>query len=275
MNRSIKPEKSCPMNKDKYIENLFETARNEAPKVSVQEMKLSFVSAIGGTSAGWWTSISLKSKIIMISLLCSIGITAGILVGLNNKSAENTSNSSQKIIEFTQNQINMDVSVQDDSIHEIIYDDAENVVNESKKAKSSAQNLSLKPESLKSIQLHELPKIITQNSEEHQKLKEELNSLVDTLSKREFFFSEKTTLKEIQAVEKLAQAAGLNFEYDVKIRRDKIKRLKIKMESNGKKWMSKIVGTDSFSFNFGWHEDKEGKFVEFICDKDLTMDCCH
>lgn len=262
------------MEENKRISDLFERARTEAPKTSFEEVKKHVIaaSAVGGVGIlAKWTALSFKLKsIIMIATLSTLTISTILIVSQltpSPKSVGGNTDRSQKgggeIVE---------IRSEDGIQSTIVYNEKNEVlevsIDSSTEVISYAERIKLKinePESLDNFKDAEKSPIVMLPS-----VNDNAN-LSDSLTMRQYKISEKTSREEIEKIQKLAIAAGLEFNYSAKIRNNKIKRLTINMKKSDKKWMSKISGSKSFNFNFGWWEDSDGHFVKFLCNKDLTL----
>lgn len=274
------------MEQNKRISELFELARNEAPTTSFNELKGEFLTHLAAGGAGmagatiaqkslWtkWLAASFKLKVIIMTTVVSVLTISGIVIGTqltSNSSVEQkrTDNLPAETIEI------IEVRSENGIEKTIVYNDKNEVmtvsIDSSEEAKSSAQRIKLNPKHVQIVENAKLSDKVLIDAKPKLTTK---SSATDSLTMKKFEINERTSDQEILKMKEQAIAAGMEFTFDTKKRNNKIKRLTLNMSKNGSKWMSKISGTDSFSFEFGWWEDANGKFVKFLCDEDLEIAC--
>ncbi len=273
------------MEQQKHISDLLESARNEVPVTSFSEMKGEFLAnlAAGGTTVTatsiaqkslWkkWLATSFKFKVFIMITTASILIISSILVSSQltvnsseaDRNVDHPNEESVEIIEvFSEN------GVQKTTVYNEKREVLHVTIDLSEGAKSKAQIIELDTKVPEVLDHKEMLAIEPMDV----RVTETTIGTSDSLKMMKFVVTEKTTNEEIERIQKQAIAAGIDFTFDTKVRNKKIKRLSMRMKKGGYRWSSKITGTDSFSFDFGWWEDANGNFVKFICNKDLTMEC--
>ncbi len=274
------------MEQNKQLSDLFELARNEAPKKEFSDLKGEFLAtiAVGGTGVAtaviakkslWakWLAASFKFKaIIMVTTLSTLTIS-GIIVATQLTSNPSVVREQTEFQPQEQAEI-IEIRSEDGIEKTIVYNEKKEVMNisidSSTEAKATAQRIKLstkQPEALKSIHSENRVPIDAQLRIYNKVL------AADSLTMKKFLITEISTNEEIQKIQEQAIAAGMEFTFETKVRDKKIKRMTLNMKKDNNKWMSKITGTDSFSFEFGWWEDADGKFVKFLCDEERERIC--
>lgn len=265
------------MEENKRISDLFERARTEAPKTSFDEAKKHLLAASAVGSIGIlakWAALSAKFKFIsMITAISILTMTSVMIFSNGDKKSANTLNNN-RLIHSTK------VSVEDDARDDSIEQASIEITSISKSGDQGTEK-TVPYARFENYALMDVLGIRGMDIQDRSKQKQPTKSQFslnpeqsgDSLAMKRFEISEKSTDKEIAAIQSQAIDAGLEFTFNTKIRRDKIKRLNLNMKKGNQKWMSKISGTDSFSFTFGWWEDSEGQFVKYICDDDLARIC--
>jgi len=264
------------MEENTRISDLFDRARNEAPKTSFDEMKGHFLatSTVAGTGIlVKWAAASFKLKVIIMTSVVSILTISGVLIASQFKSTPVLEEST--VEKLPQNEVEIIEVKSEDGIQKTtVYNEKREVlkveIDSSNEAKQKAQEMRLDPEGPRTIDFQTAPKR-TITSLKPPTVNPTVDS--DSLVLKKFMINETTSNEEIEKIQQQAISAGLEFTYNTRIRQSKIKRLHLKMKKGGSHWSSHITGTDSFSFDFGWWEDAEGNFVRFICKKDLNIGC--
>lgn len=270
---------------EQQLSDLFESARNETPVTHFSEMKSSFLEQVAAGSTGvsaavvvkqslWkkWLAYSFKLKVIIMTSAVSI-LTFSTLF-ITNQFNTTTSNDTQNVSEPQLEKSEMIEIVSEDGVQKtIVYNEKSEVVQVTIDSFADTKSIDQK------LTLHTIEPEMLENNRvvtiDPTRIEPKTSTKVasDSLHIKKFLISEKTTNEEIERIQKQAIAAGIEFTFNTKVRNNKIKRLTMQMKKNGHRWSSKISGTDSFSFDFGWWEDANGKFVKFLCKDDVTMNC--
>ena len=94
---------------------------------------------------------------------------------------------------------------------------------------------------------------------------------------KRFEISEKTTNKELEQIQAVAQAAGISFQFSTRIRNSKLRRLSLNMsiQSDGKRKYKRscVYKAKTFSFETGWIEDENGKVIRFLNKNEVKPFC--
>ncbi len=269
------------MEENKQISDLFERARNEAPKTSFEEMKKHVLStgAVGGVGIiAKWAAASFKFKaIVMIAILSTLTVS-GILIitQLANPTGTAAKKQENGIIHTEQNfEILSEDGVQkmtiydeNDKVVQVIVDSSENV-----KHKDQAVNLSVKELELLTASDNTSNSRVVMYDETSKR-----GIVANPLKERKFTITQNTTSEELKNIMKQARDAGIDFGYETRVRKGVIKKITmsmiIKAESGTSEWHSKISGSKSFSFKFGWNENDFGKAISFIssCDRIIGVE---
>lgn len=282
MNQRTKQGRRHTMETNERMDELFSRARTQAPKTSYEQTSQAFQVGIAALAGGGilskWAALSLKFKLIsMTTVISIISVTSVLVVStLSTKNVEKQPiKSSDKEIQYTpKNEAEM---IQEDSETKEIslsqnqqpsmnatHEKSQETIHEAFNVSGLEKlGISMIPRDLQAFNRKLAPTSMIKQPKIAQ----------DSLTMKLFEISEKTTNAEIEAIKQQAVAAGLEFDFSTKVRQDKIKKLDLHMKKGNNKWMSKISGTDSFSFTFGWWEDSEGKYVKYICDDDLARIC--
>lgn len=270
---------------DHQLSDLFDSARNETPVTHFSEMKSSFLEQVAVGSTGisaavvakqslWkkWLAYSFKLKVIIMTSAVSILTFSTLFV--TGQFSKTTSYEAQNVSEPSFEKSEMIEILSEDGVQKtIVYNEKSEVV------KVTIDSFADTKSTEQKITLHTIEPEMLENNKvvtiDPVRIEPKASTTVasDSLNIKKFMISEKTTNEEIERIQQQAITAGIEFTFNTKIRNNKIKRLTMQMKKNGHRWSSKITGTDSFSFDFGWLEDANGKFVKFLCKDDLTMNC--
>ena len=101
------------------------------------------------------------------------------------------------------------------------------------------------------------------------------------LHKVSFTINDHTFIEELEEIKDKAVAAGIDFTYTAKVKKNQIKKLDLNMKlenENGSNEHSQIYLTKSrgevFSINIEWYENEIGEAVSFSKSKDKNKNCC-
>lgn len=269
------------METKKHIDDLFSYARTQTPKTSFEDTAKAFqvgiAAAAGGGILTKWTALSLKFKTIIMCTTISIISVTGIFIGSLLTSEKSVAHS-----EISSSKMRATELQSESRERKNAQEETTSVTNQSADAHSLAtvekQPKMAKLPNLEQLGLTMLPKQISAFSQPlGAPIKRQMSTnnvtAVDSTRMKLFEITEKTTNQEIENIRQQALDAGLEFTFSTKIRQHKIKKLDLHMKKGNQKWMSKISGTDAFSFTFGWWEDEAGQFERYICDDDLARIC--
>jgi hypothetical protein len=271
------------MSENKRIDQLFDSARMETPKTAYNETKSTLLKATGvgvfGTLLLKWGFLSTKLKaIIMVASIGLLTVSVGLIFTSFGK--EETKNRLNPV-QLSQAEVSVqNVEIENTgSVETTTYLDEENniikVVVDSQKERKAADismlpidSFVLKPR----IDVLEIPlaglaiKPIIKDS-----------TIADSTGNRVVFrITEKTTSEELETIFDKAKQAGLDVDYNTRIRRNVIKKINWSMsidkKEGRKNWNSTISSSKAFSCMVGWIEDESGKAVDFIVKTKTS--CC-
>lgn len=261
------------MEENERISDLFERARNEAPKTSFEEVKKHVIaaSAVGGAGiVAKLTSISFKLKVIIMLVTLSTLTISGILIVTQLNSTVESKLVNHKTVQ-TQNNKNLKI-FSENGIQKTVHYDENNQVLEVILDSSDANNSSDKnfEESIDVLPFESINAISDEKDGTGIVNQPVSINSGDSLVMRRFDFSDKTTEDELEAFSSAAQAAGIRIDYTARIRRNSVKRLSLVMSltEEGKRKCERacVYKADSFTFQTGWMEDSEGNAVRFLKD---------
>lgn len=264
------------MEENKRISDLFERARNEAPKTSFEDVKGHFLAtgAVAGTGLlAKWAAASFKLKaIIMTSTLITLTISGLLVSSYVNSNPVNEDPIKQNEIIVPQENLEI---IQEDGVKEtIIYDDKDQVleviVDSSNKFSAPIENK----------ELMETPIVVEPNSltvapDPIPSLSPTMDPKIEKADKpekeRRFTITEKTSKEELEKIKTLAENAGIRMTYTARIKKNIIKRLSMNWNLNGdsgrSNWSITVSGDDDFSVEVGWEENDKGQATGFLDDK--------
>ncbi len=268
------------MEENKRISDLFERARNEVPKTSFEDMKKHVLSAgaTGGVGIiAKWAATSFKFKaIVMITTLSTLTISGILIVTqLANPTGSTVKNQEDGIIHTEQN---FEILSEDGVQKMTIYDDNDKVV---QVIVDSSGNVKHKDQVNMSVKELELliasdntsnPPLVVYNKTSKRDV------VTNPLKERKFTITQNTTSEELKNIMEQARDAGIDFDYETRVRKGIIKKITmsmiIKAESGTSEWHSKISGSKSFCFMFGWNENDSGKAISLInsCEKIMGIE---
>lgn len=272
------------------LDELFMSAREQAPEASYEETKKDFVTglAVAGASVGIlakWSALSIQTKaIVMLSTLgfISAATTAVVLIASSEEKATPVIVPEERVRQIEQ---------QDQHFIEIIENETDQ-----KKYYNAYENgvvIWSDTDELVFPQTPELPEVMddfpessefpetpsTDNQEtaapfpatprtpEAPKAEQSANPGEDD-GMVVFTISDESTTEDFERIKKAATEAGVRFHYDIRIRKSKIRRCEICIvletkDGNRCRTSSKIKGSFS-NYTIGWLLDDDGKASELI-----------
>lgn len=263
------------MEENKRISDLFEAARTEAPKTSFDEVKNHLIAASAVGSVGIvakFMAASIKFKVIIMIGVFSVLTISGILI-TTQISGNHVIQTNSALKNEAKKDLNIEVKRENGIERTIIYDENDRVVqisvDSSNETSERAESLELKTNSPTRIKNGEMKSEIV----EHSQQKRNYPAIAQDSSMKVFEITDKTTLNELEAIQAQADAAGLSFNYTARVKKDKLKRISLKMKINNgnSTWNSEISGTSSFRFTFGWWENESGQVRRFLTDKEANI----
>lgn len=262
------------------LDALFAAAKNQPSEIGFNEVstKLTIAIAKGTTTylSNKWTSklFNLNTLLIMISTLT---IIATVILTASSKDLEPTRNIETAETFFEPITINKSSN----ALQADIYNEEINSVNESScdTNKTVVTKTVIKSKGFKEIKVttislgNETSQDILHPVNKGKKVLTEKDTVDVILNKIKFTITERTTEAELDSIKNVAEDAGLDFIYTVKVKRGHIKSLNIKMlatNTKGKKRLNQFYfrgsRSSSFSFLLKWRTDSQGKAVDFDGD---------
>lgn len=271
------------MNENKRIDQLFDIARVEKPKVAYQETKAILLKATGAGILGAlllkWGFLSTKLKaIIMIGSIGFITVSVGLVVTtMGTGELKNKSNNVQ-MSQAEVNVQNMEVENNGNVEKTTYLDERDNVIKvviDSQMERKADNSFVLPIDTIRFKRSVDVLEIPLKGTSVTSFVKDSITA--NSAGKRVVFrVTEKTTAEELESIFEKAKSAGLKVDYNTKIRRNLIKRIHWKMsitrEDGESDWMTNITTSDSFSCMIGWMQDESGKAIGFI--KKTKTSCC-
>lgn len=280
------------LDENNSLDILFQSAREEAPKLSFEDTKGVFLKSLALGGAGLLTAkglaylIKLKFSVIMFSTIGIVATTAVIMQVVNPTPEKINQSISGEKIELSQNNpeiISPEVILidQDDSLlkneNEVIVPEVEMI--EELPTFLVTEFPMIMPKSIEPVK----PSVISTIQSPRLLAKAEVNEeMAADIVKYQVVVTEKTTDKELLALEEKALAAGIDYTYSAKRRGNNIKKLTIKMiiyDEDGERKVSTfyLKNANSFNFQIGWME-LDGKATGFIkrdnCCNNTTASIC-
>jgi|GEM_PF-5034592 len=272
------------MEENKRISDLFDRARNEAPKTSFDDMKSNFLTAgtVGGIGIiAKWAAASFKFKaIIMITLLSTLTIS-GIMIAA--QLTPTTEVVEVKVDKNWESEIEyIEISNQGGIKKTVIFDENDQVlevmIDSTKKVSPKVTIMTAKVElTTKEPELIQKMVVVPGNQLIELKKNAPITLIsTDSLVMKKFKITHKSTSEDLAKIAKQARAAGITFDYKVQFRKNELRKVKIDMDFEGlsgsNDWSTSISGK-TFTYVFGWWEEKNGKAVRFITNKETMAGC--
>lgn len=272
------------MEENKRISDLFERARNEAPKTSFDDMKSNFltVGAVGGVGIiAKWAAASFKLKaIIMITLFSTLTISGIMIAAQLTPTTEVVEVKADKNLESEIEYI--EISNLDGIKKTVIFDENDQVlevmIDSTKKVNPKVTTTTTKIE-LTAEEPELLQKMVLAPGNQLIELKKNAPIVListDSLVMKKFKITDKTTSEDLEKIAKQARAAGIIFDYSARIRGNSIKKVQLDMKidqpDDSSDWSTSISGK-TFTYVFGWWEEKNGTAVRFITNKETMASC--
>lgn len=252
--------------KNKYnLDQLFSEARQQPAKISFENITTQLNTSINGNLTEKWYSkfIHLKS-IIMFS---TIFITSVVFFTLTHQTVDNAPLTKEGIKK--ENKVKTETP---SSIKKIENQD------ETKTVRTLSKSKNVIPiEEITITYIDSIERLIKVNypiddvqltTELEENIDTSFNDSLHTIIK--YTITEKTTLKELEAIEKHAKLCGIDYSYTVKHKRDNIKMLNIKMliiNPLGKKRISQFYckgsSKSTFDYEIRWSVNSKNEVINF------------
>jgi len=255
-------------NNENRIDELFESARNEAPIRSFASSKSALLAGIGATTSigilAKWAKLSFTFKtLIMVGIIGTVAtVTTCVVLSIAPKETLKQ----------------LDLSVSQEVKTEVVDQENEVVVHTTYfDSKKDWVEISIEPLSMLTSDTN---RIVTTEEENDPKtidtkkeitptlppLNPEDTTTATTTTTRSFLIERNTSDIEKEKIRKEAEAAGIDFKYKVLVWKGKIKRCSIHVYiNNGKggycEYKTQLSGR--FSKRIGWVEDENGKAISF------------
>lgn len=265
------------MEENKRISDLFERARNEAPKTSFEDVKGHFLATgvVAGTGLlAKWAAASFKLKVIIMTLTLITLTVSGLLVS-SYVNSNPVNEAPTKEYEIIVPQDNLEI-IQEDGVKEtIIYDDKDQVV-EVIVDSSNKFSAPIKNKDLTVIETPIVlePHILTVDPDPIPSLTPKIEVKIEksdsSANERRFTITEKTSKEELEKIKTLAENAGIRMTYTARIKKNTITRLSMHWNLNAdnekSNWNITTACNDDDGFNLevGWKENDKGQAISLL-----------
>ncbi len=253
--------------KDSFVDELFSDARKQPAKISFDDISEQLNTSIINSSnltKKWYSKLIHLNSIIMLSTILITGI---VCFTLTNQTENNTS------------------SVGEIMNKEVKFNSIKTIIPSTLKNQSETQKMKIPPKDENRIveeqitiePIDSIEKLIEINYPEQNlqltakpaetTITVKQDSLYKTIT---YTITEKTTLKELEDIEKHAKSCNIDYTYNVKHKRNTIKMIRLKMlieNTDGKKKVNQFYCKGSakskFDYEIKWRVDSKGKVVDF------------
>lgn len=255
---------------DEQMDQLFSSARNQAPKHSFSAASSAFTGAMAlGVStaahAKVMTSSIFKSKIIIMSVSTTTLITASALI----YSAMQSPSSAKNEASFSQKKTPIP-ETEHLQATETTTDEAPFVASFQTNSEFEIAQLQVKNYApiLKEMNRGEVKLLTVDNPE---------GGEARGFKTYNYTLTENTTKEELEEIKRQAEVDGIKFVYSARIRNGNIKNLKLTMRSqNGsvfrKIHINKLIRNPHFFYELEWEIDKEGQLVSRCMENDTELE---
>ncbi|GEM_PF-4038253 len=256
------------------LDELFDSARSQAPLRSFDDMQKTFMAATAGAVTGITLVKFLTSLkgIIMVSTVGVIITVAAVSIWPSEEVNDKEVNQSQEVVnETTEGDAHPEMN--DKTVVIELVSDGENnrtfrTYSEGEwKEGDSAEIV----EELREVE--GIPEFAIPQNDENEKQQEPMVSDEPEAEPElvMFLLTSQSEDQDFENVKVAAEKVGIKFWYDLKRKRGEIKRCTIHMsiifdEEEGKRCSHTSKITGNFSKSFGWKLDESGKPIELISD---------
>jgi hypothetical protein len=274
------------------LDQLFESARNQAPQASYEQTKKVFVGSLAtGAAVGIlakWATFSIKLK--MMIMVSTVGILSFVTVfSLNSGSTNqteplttpNTGKEATPIETITENEDETHIeqvtiiTSEDNEVKRII--ESKTIVNEPEEEETvSAESTTEEKDDSTDILIPVTTEkttlfgkaddlFILDESDDSTQLFPENKPKTQGSTSGEVLFkvSSTSTEADFKTIREAAEAAGIRFTYNLRIRKNKIKHCEFSINYTGEDgqrcWKSFKINGRFKDFRIGWYVDENGK----------------
>ena len=278
------------MNENFDLEHYFDLARQDESQIEFERTKKAFLGSIIVAAGGVLATKSVlkvlmvKKWIVMTSILSIV--TTGAVIGTMTLSSGTTggSNNELALASFEEEKTEFDSGNYSEDLDPEITDTFEAIPLE------LVEEIEEEPIEINETEVNETAPVmntedIFASTDNHFIILGSCRAVplprivFDNEPKKvEFEITENTTEAEMEEIQRLARNAGIDFNYTIKWKESKIKKLELEMaldtkDSNESKNIniSTDGDDDSFTYSFGWYEDSKGKVTSFTDDETEVM----
>ncbi len=264
-------------NEEKLLDNLFSDARQQPANLSFEDISNQFTQSVNGNvstqlTKKWYSKLfNLNTIIIMLSTLLISGF---VLFTISEPpKTKIVRNDVKKAFLFQKNQVKTENNQNfDTSSSVVLTEELEQLIKHNQQQTFMPDFYSTYP-NLPSVELVKTDsnKISNQNNKSFEivssKKKSPTNDSIRLIS---YTINEKTTKAELDEIKRKAESCGMEYKYNVKIKRGYIKSLRITMmltNAKGGKSKSQYYCNGSkkakFEYIIKWNVNKKGKAIDF------------
>jgi hypothetical protein len=253
------------INNENRIDELFESARHEAPIRSFASSKSALLAGTGTTTSigvlAKWAKLSFTFKTLIM-----VGIIGTVATCVVMSSAPNETLKPSELIIPQEVKTEVVDEKNEVVVHTTYFDTEKDWVEISIEPLTKSTSDTVRTAIVKE---ENVPKTIDPKREiapPSTPLNPEDTTTTATTTMRTFLIERNSSDVEIEKIRKEAEAAGIEFKYKILVWKGKIKRCSIHVYFNNGKGGSceyKMQLSGKFSKRIGWVEDENGKAISF------------
>lgn len=234
------------------IDALFEQARNEVPHISFEQSQEVFLTSVGSSvSAGfsfWKQFINLKNGLIMLGTGTIITLAVLAFQPSHPETAQN------------------EIHEQKDFKLPLITEVIESNMKERKLKEVKAEEETRTSDAMELTEV-DSKESVSQNTQQGVGF-QSLASVeeVDTDKKVSFTISNETIIPRMNAIQHMADQAGVDLKYKMGGKSNSLKSISMKLKTANDDCTSKFQFSSNFEINIGWRENENGKAIELYND---------